>query len=129
MSTFVKKNVDLWFEKQFAPTLHKPVRYRFKRNRTFVNGVGEQFQSDLCDMSNISKFNDKYTFLLTLIDCFSRYAWVKPVKNKSGLEIARVLAELFLERVWKRSQTDKGKEYLNQHVRKLLTKYNIVMWT
>ena len=29
----------------------------------------------------------------------------------------------------KRLQTDKGKEYLNQRVRKLLTKYNIEMWT
>ena len=48
-----KKDVDLWFENQLAPTLHKPVRYRFKRNRTFVKGVWEQFQSDLCDMSNI----------------------------------------------------------------------------
>ena len=80
-------------------------------------------------MSNITKFNDKYTSLLTCIDCFSCYAWVKPVKNKSGLEIARVLEEIFRERVCKRLQTDKGKEYLNQHVRKLLTKYNTELWT
>ena len=93
-----------------AATLRKPVRYRFKRNRTFVKGVGEQFQSDLCDMSNITKFNDRYTFLLTCIDRFSRYAWVKPVKNKSGLEIARVLEEIVREIVRKRLQTDKGKE-------------------
>ena len=57
-----KKDIELWFEKQLAPTLHKPVRYLFNRNRTFVKGVGEQFQGDLCDVSNISKFNDKYTF-------------------------------------------------------------------
>ena len=80
-------------------------------------------------MSNISKFNYKYSFLLTCIDCFSRYAWVKPVKNKSGPEIARVLEEICREKVCKRLQTDKGKEYLNQHVRKLLTKYNTELWT
>ena len=79
-----RKYVDMWFENQLAPTLHKPVRYRFKRNRTVVKGVREQFQSDLCDMSNIKQYNDNYTFLLTCIDCFSRYAWVKPVRNKSG---------------------------------------------
>ena len=66
-----KKDVYLWSEDQLAPTMHKPVRYIFKQNKTFVKGVGEQFQSDLCDVSNISKFNDKYTFLLTSIDCFS----------------------------------------------------------
>ena len=26
-----KPDVDLWFENQLAPTLYKPVRYRFKR--------------------------------------------------------------------------------------------------
>jgi transposase InsO family protein len=129
MRNIRKKDVDFWFEKQLAPTLHKAVRYRFKRNRTIVKGVGEQFQSDLCDMSNIKKHNDNYTFLLTCVDCFSRYAWVKPVKNKSGPEIARVLEEIFEEKVCKRLQTDMGKEYLNQHVRKLLDKYNIELWT
>ncbi len=124
-----RKDVDLWFENQLAPTLHKPVQYRFKRNKTVVKGVGEQFQSDLCDMTNIKKYNDGYTFLLTCIDCFSRYAWVKPIKNKTGLEIVRVLEEIFQESVCKRLQTDKGKEYLNKHVRELLKKYNVELWT
>ena len=123
-----RKAVDHWFDKQLAPTLHKPAQYRFKRNKTIIKGVGEQFQSDLCDMSNIKKFNDNYTFLLTCIDCFSRYAWVKPVKNKTGPEIARVLAEIFAEKKCKRLQTDKGKEYLNKHVRQLLNKYNTELW-
>ena len=68
-------------------------------------------------------------FLLTCIGCFSRYAWVKPVRNKSGKEIARALEEIFQEKVCKRLQRDKGKEYLNQHVRKLLKKYNVELWT
>ena len=51
-----KKDVDLWFENQLVPTLYKPVRYRFIRNRTFVKGVGEQFQSYLCDMSLLANF-------------------------------------------------------------------------
>ena len=95
-----RKDVDMGFENQLAPTLHKPVRYRVKRNKREVKGAGEQFQSDLCDMSNIKQYNDNYTFLLTCIDCFSRYSWGKPVRNKSG-------------KVCKRLQTDKGKEYLN----------------
>ena len=73
---------------------------------TFVKKI----QSALCDMSNISKFNNKYNFLLTC---------------GPELGISRVLEESFRKRVCKRLQMDKGKEYLNQHVRKLLTKYNI----
>ena len=39
------------------------------------------------------------------------------------------MEEIFQEKVCKRLQTDKGKEYLNQHVRKLLKKYNVELWT
>ena len=66
-----KIDVDLWFRKQLAPTLHKPVRYKFKRNKTIILSIGDQYQSDLCDVANISKDNDGFTFLLTCIDCFS----------------------------------------------------------
>ena len=123
-----KKDVDLWFRKQLAPTLHKPVRYKFKRNKTIVMNIGDQYQSDLCDVTNISKDNDGFTFLLTCIDCFSRYAWVKPVKNKSGKEITKVLESIFREKVCKRLQTDKGKEFLNINVKNLLIKYKVQLW-
>jgi hypothetical protein len=39
-----------------------------------------------------------------------------------------VLEEIFKEQTCKRLQTDQGKEYLNQHVRKLLSKYGIELW-
>ena len=104
-----KKDVDLWFRKQLAPTLHKPVRYKFKRNKNIVLSIGDQYQSDLCDVTNIAKDNEGFTFLLTCIDCFSRYAWVKPVKNKSGKEIVKTLESIFHEKFCKRLQTDKGK--------------------
>jgi hypothetical protein len=111
-----RKYVDSWFDQLLAPTLHKPGQYRFKQNKTIVKGPNEQFQSDLCDMSNIKKHNDNYMFLLTCVDCFSQRAWVKPVKNKTGLEIDRVLEEIFAEQTCKRLQTDQRKEYLKHRV-------------
>ena len=123
-----RKDVNLWFQKELAPTLHKPVRYKFKRNKTIVLAIGDQYQSDLCDMTNVSKNNDGFTFLLTCIDCFSRYAWVKPIENKSGKVVARALESIFRERVCKRMQTDKGKEFLNVNVKKLLKKYSVELW-
>ena len=35
------------------------------------------------DVSKISKENKGYKFLLTVIDIFSKYGWVKPLKNKT----------------------------------------------
>ena len=37
---------------------------------------------DLADMQLLSKFNKGYRFLLCVIDIFSKYAWVIPLKDK-----------------------------------------------
>ena len=123
-----RRDVDSWFRKQPTATLHKPVRYRFTRNRTVVMSVGDQYQADLCDMTNLARYNDGHKFLLTCTDLFSRRAWAKAIKSKQGKNVARVLEEIFRERVCKRLQTDKGTEFLNVHVRKLLKSLNIKLW-
>ena len=35
-------------------------------------------------MQSISKSNKGYRFLLCVIDTFSKYAWVVPLKDKNG---------------------------------------------
>ena len=42
---------------------------------------------DLADMQLISKFNKGFGFLLCVIDIFSKYAWVVPLKDKKGASI------------------------------------------
>ena len=39
-------------------------------------------------MQLISKFNKGFLFSLCVIDIFSKYAWVLPLKNKKGVSIA-----------------------------------------
>ena len=46
--------------------------------------IEDQWQAGLCDMGSLSKENNSYTFLLTVIDCFSKFAWVEQLLNKSG---------------------------------------------
>ena len=99
--------------------------YRFKRSKTFVKGPGEQYQADLCDLKNISIYNKGYQYLLTCIDCFSCFAWVKPIKTKEGQHVSRVLGEIFSKKPCKRLQTDKGKEFLNKNVKQVLLKHDI----
>ena len=42
---------------------------------------------DLADMQLLSKFNKGFRFLLCVIDMFSKYAWVIPLKDKKGISI------------------------------------------
>ena len=39
-------------------------------------------------MQLISKLNKGFRFLLCVIDIFSKYAWVFPLKDKKGISIA-----------------------------------------
>ena len=121
-------DVDAWFKKQLTTTLHKPVRYKFPRNKTIVVSMNDQFQTDLCDMSRYAKHNDNMKFLLTCIDCFSKYAWAIAIRNKTSKEIVRALKIIFSERKCKRLQSDSGKEYLNRDVRELLKANDIELW-
>ena len=79
-----RKQIKQLLMKQDAYTLHKPVRRNFKRNRVIVGGIDQHWQMDLADMQSMQKFNDGYRYLLVCIDVFSKYAWVVPLKNKTG---------------------------------------------
>ena len=80
-------------------------------------------------MSNIKKENDNNTFLLTCIDCFSKFAWVEILKNKSGVEILAALKRIMKKRQPKRLQTDKGTEFLNHRVQGMLKERGIEFFT
>ena len=42
-------------------------------------------------MQLISKFNKGFRFLLCVIDIFSKYAWLVPLKDKKGVSIVDAL--------------------------------------
>ena len=45
-------------------------------------------------MQSISKFNKGTRFLLRLIDAFSEYVWVAPLKDKKGVTIISALQKV-----------------------------------
>ena len=50
--------------------------------------------ADLADMQLISKFNEGFRFLLCVIDIFSKYAWVIPLKDKKGGTITNAFQKI-----------------------------------
>ena len=119
------KAVNQWLSEQDAYTLHKPVRIRFKRRRVIVGGRNHQWQADLVDLSKLKKDNDGYVFLLTVIDVFSKRAWCVPLKNKSASSLVTALKGLLVNIAPTTLQTDKGLEFLNRSVRRLLKEHGV----
>ena len=74
-------------------------------------------------MKAFSKYNQGYTFLLLVIDIFSKYGWIILLKNKEGKTVAEALKTIFKERkpeMW----VDKGKEFYNKDVKALIELYS-----
>lgn len=120
-----------WTQNQNAYSLLKPVRYRFKRNRVITTGIDNLWDGDLADVQNIKIHNDGYSYLLLLIDVFSRYIWIEPVKSKSKNDMYRAFTELFArtERRPSKLRTDKGTEFTNKTVKLYLKSIGIKWYT
>lgn len=112
-----------------AYTYHKRKRKIFPRTVTFVPAIDVQWQGDLSDLSKLEKENDGYRFLLFLIDVFSRFAFVEPLKDKTGTSILKALKKVFSVRQPRRLQTDKGSEFYNSTVKSFLEEKGIVLFS
>ena len=89
-----------------------------------VSGIDKIFGADLADMTAIKEHNEGYTFLLLVIDIFSKYGWIIPLKDKKGETVAEALKTIFKERKPEKLWTDKGKEFYNKDVKGLVELYS-----
>ena len=125
-----RKQVQDWLSQQDVYTLHKPARRHYKRSRVIVPGIDAQFQADLVDVQNLSRYNKGYKYLLTCIDIFSKYAWVVPLKTKQGQELVKAFQMILSSgRKPNKLQTDQGTEFLNRVFQKFLRDNKINFFT
>ena len=67
---------------QLAEKLHKLIIKKFKERAVYSGFKDNVCGADLADTQLITKFNKGFKFLLCLLDIFSKYAWVAPLKDK-----------------------------------------------
>ena len=121
------KNLDTW--EGLANELHKPIKRNFTKRRVIAHNVDDIWCSDLVDMQKLSKWNRGYKYLLMVLDLFSKYGWIVPLKTKTGLEVAKAFESLFFSNKPKMLWVDKGKEYYNKNVLDLLAKDKIKVYS
>ena len=82
-------------------------------------------------MQLISRYNKGIRFSLCVIDIFSKYAWVVPLKDKKGVGIVAALQSILKQsnrkpnKIW----IDKGSEFYNASFKKWLQDNDIVMYS
>lgn len=95
-----------------------------------MSGIEDTFQADLVSVQNIARYNKGFTFLLVVLNAFSRCAYIIPLKNKEGRTLASALDKLFRKGHHpQKVHMDLGTEFYNVHVRKVLKKDGISLYS
>ena len=116
---------------QLADELHKPIIRKFKKRKVYSSFKDNIWGADLADMQLLSKFNKGFRFLLRVIDIFSKYAWVIPLKDKKGISIVKGFQKIINNskrkpnKIW----VDKVSEFYNNSFKKWLKDNYIVMYS
>ena len=101
---------------QLADELHKPIIRKFKKRKAYSAFKDNILVADLADMQLISKLNKGFKFLLCVIDIYSKYAWVVPLKYKKCVSIVNAFQSILNKsnrepnKIW----VDKGGEFYNR---------------
>ena len=64
-----------------AGKVHKAIIRKFEKRKVHSSFIDNIWGTDLADMKLISKFNKILRFSFYVIDIYSKYAWVIPLKD------------------------------------------------
>ena len=116
---------------QLDEELHKPIIRKFKKRQIHEAFTDNVWGADLADMQLLSRYNKGIRFLLCVIDIFSKYAWVVPLKDKRDVSIVTVFQSILKQsnrkpnKIW----VDKGFEFYNTSFKKWLQDNDMVMYS
>ena len=116
---------------QLADELHKPISRKFEGRKVYSAFRDNVWGADWADMQLLSKFNKGFRFLLCIIDIYSKYTWVIPLKDKKGLSIVNGFQKILKEsnrkpnKIW----VDKGSEFYDNSFKKRLKDNDIEMYS
>ena len=89
-----------------------------------MNSIDEIWAADLIDMQAFSKDNNGIKYLLTVIDIFSKFVWIIPLKRKLDRKFANAFSMILREGRPSKMLVDKGREYYNKNVQQLVELYS-----
>ena len=126
---FDKKSVGSGNKNEITQNQQLAEELRKQIIRNFFKKVYSSFEdniwgADLVDIQLISKFNKVVWFLLCVIDTYSKYAWIIPLKDKKSVTIANSFQSTLNDskrkpnKIW----VDKGSKFYNGSMESWLEK-------
>lgn len=111
--------------------LHRAARKNFLRRQTQMRGVEDTLQADLVEMIPYASKNRNMKYILMVINIFSKKAYARPIKNKTGGEVTRAMRSILdsIKHPIKNLHVDRGTEFYNETMQKMLTDRGIHIYS
>ena len=90
------------WSQQLADELHKPITRNFQKRSVVSNGIDEIWAADLVEMQKFSKWNKGVKYLLMVIDVFSKYGWIRGLKDKKTKTASKAFDDIFKSKVFEK---------------------------
>ena len=118
------------WSQQLANELQKLITRNFSKRTVISNGIDKIWAADLVEMQTFSKWNKGVKYLLMVIDVFSKYAWIKPLKDKKTETVRKAFDDIFKsnKRKPKLLWTDKGSKIISKHFKEFFKRKGIQLY-
>ena len=83
------------WSQQLAEQLHKPITRNFRKRIVISKGIDKIWAADLVEMQKYNKWNKGIKYLLMVIDVFSKYGWIVPLKDKKTESVSSAFDTIF----------------------------------
>ena len=116
---------------KLANELHKPIIRKFDKRNVYPSFKDNIWGVDLADIKSLSKFNKGIKYILCVIDLFSKYAFVVPLKDKKRTSTVTAFQSILDKskrkpnKIW----VDQRSEFYNSFLKELLGNNDIVMYS
>lgn len=111
--------------KNIANEINQPPRKTFCKTKNYYTIKDDLWQADLIDMQAHSNKNKGFRYILIVIDTYTKYVWVEPVKNKTAKEVTKCMLNILKKSHRKLLQMYNGTEFYNTQFQNLMKKYSI----
>ena len=131
MGSGIARNTTKLSYSILADELHKPIIRKFNKRKVYSQFKDNIWGADLADMQSLSRKNKGIKYLLCVIDLYSKYAFVIPLKDKKGISIVNVFNKIIKQsnskpnNIW----VDQGGEFYNNVFEKWLSDNDINMYS
>lgn len=131
MQTDIRMENENMSKIKLVDELHRSARKNFVRRKVEMRGIHDTLQADLVEMIPYAQENNDMKYILVVINIFSKKAYARPLKTKTGHEVTRAMKSILdsIKHQIKNLHVDMGNEFYNNSMKRMLEQRNINMYS